>query len=56
MGEKNTPTDLYYDKFPPCYFIKDEKKALDMILYLERTIGVKNKAVTDAIKSIMKSK
>lgn len=47
MGDKIIPSDLFNIDFPPCYFIKDEKKALDMILYLEHTIGVTNKAVAN---------
>ena len=53
MGDKTTP-DWFMDQRPPCYFIKDVNKALDMVLYLEHTFGETNKAVADTIKMIYK--
>lgn len=54
MGDKNIPSDLFNNEFPPCYYIKDENKARDMILYLEHTFSGTNKAVVDSIRLLYK--
>lgn len=54
MGEKTTPPDLFNGQYPPCYFVKDENKALDMIMYLLHNFMGTNKAVADAIRAIKK--
>ena len=54
MGDKNIPSDLFNNEYPPCYYIKDENKARDMILYLEHTFSGTNKAVVDSIRLLYK--
>lgn len=44
MGRVQTP-DVSGGHYPPCYFIKNEKKALKMILFLELILAESNNAV-----------
>jgi hypothetical protein len=50
MGNIQTPK-VSDRQFPPCFFMKDEKKALRMILYLEYNFAY-NKAVASATRML----
>ena len=51
MGTVQTP-EVIDGQFPPCYYIKDEKKALRMILFMELYLADNNIAIATTTKSL----